>query len=133
VNKTITIRPSYEQPSGVLLAPEECRQLLWSAVRDLDRQQRDDGGSSPAPGYMALLRKLQAAAVARATPSAKVSAEPRQLTTAEAASVMGVSPQRVRQLAADGKIIARKAGRDWQVEERAAQDWRNRRAADGNR
>jgi hypothetical protein len=53
-------------------------------------------------------------------------------TLFRAALVMGVSPQRVRQLAAEKKIIASKVGRDWLVDQQAAREWRNR-SADGNR
>jgi excisionase family DNA binding protein len=53
-------------------------------------------------------------------------AQPRQLTTAQAALEMGVSRRRVRQLAEEESIIARKIGRDWAVDERSAQDWRSR-------
>jgi hypothetical protein len=115
------------QEPGVFIPVAHCRFLVDAAVVDLAKRQRDDGGASPDEGYIATLRRLQAAAVARATPSSSL--VPRQLSTAEAALVMGVSPQRVRQLAAQQSIIARKIGRDWLVDERAAQDWRNRRGA----
>lgn len=37
------------------------------------------------------------------------------LTTAEAARELGVTEQRIRQLAAAGEIKAEKWGRDWQI------------------
>lgn len=39
-----------------------------------------------------------------------------QLTVAEAADALGVSPQRVRQLIAAGRLKAEKKGRDWFIE-----------------
>lgn len=38
------------------------------------------------------------------------------LTTAEAARELGVTEQRIRQLAAAGEIKAEKWGRDWQID-----------------
>jgi len=38
------------------------------------------------------------------------------LTTFEAAKVSGYHPERIRELAREGKVIARKWGRDWQID-----------------
>jgi hypothetical protein len=114
-----------QESSGVVVRPELCAPLLRAAVVGAAKQQRDDGGAPPDAGFLALLRQLQAVAELGRAP-VTVTAEPRQLTVAEAAPVMGVSPRRVRQLAAERSIIARKAGWYWLVDERSAQQWRNR-------
>jgi excisionase family DNA binding protein len=41
----------------------------------------------------------------------------RLLTTTEVAARLGVIPRRVRQLIAEGRIKARKNGRDWLISE----------------
>lgn len=40
------------------------------------------------------------------------------LTTAEAAEALGVTPRRVRQLIAEGRLAAKKAGRDYVIDPR---------------
>jgi excisionase family DNA binding protein len=120
--------------AGVFIPVAHCRFLVDAAVVDLAARQRNDGGAAPDAGYIATLQRMQAAAAAHGTPHGRLGEEGRWLTTAEAAPVMGVSSRRVRQLAAGKRIIARKPGRDWQVDARAAEDWRDRRrATDGNR
>ena len=38
------------------------------------------------------------------------------LTTFEAAKVSGYHPERIRELAREGRVVARKWGRDWQID-----------------
>jgi excisionase family DNA binding protein len=38
------------------------------------------------------------------------------LTVAQAADLLGISPQRVRQLISAGRLKAEKAGRDWLID-----------------
>lgn len=121
------------QEPGVFVPVAHCRFLVDAAVIELHKRQANDGGAMPAPGYMATLRRMQAAVSACRIAPGSLGEERRELTTAQAALVMGVSPRRVQQLAKASKIVARKTGRDWAVDERAAQDWRGRRRADGNR
>lgn len=40
-----------------------------------------------------------------------------KLTTGEAATRLGVSERRIRSMIKDGRIRARKAGRDWRIDE----------------
>ena len=42
---------------------------------------------------------------------------PNPLTVPQAAEILGLSPQRVRALCAQGRIPARKIGRDWMIDE----------------
>lgn len=37
-------------------------------------------------------------------------------STTEAASILGVSPQRVRQLLGEGRLVGTRIGRDWLIE-----------------
>jgi excisionase family DNA binding protein len=46
---------------------------------------------------------------------------PEWLTTAEAATRLGVHPSRVTYLVRAGRLAARKWGRDWQIEEAAVE------------
>lgn len=48
----------------------------------------------------------------------------KEMTTAQAAPVMGVSEHRVRELARTGRLITRKAGRDWLVSADSARAYR---------
>lgn len=48
------------------------------------------------------------------------------LTTAEAARELGVTPRRVRQLIADGRIAAKKVGRDYVIDPRSLKAVENR-------
>ena len=116
-----------QQPAGIVVPPALCWPLFRAATVGAAKLQRDDGGAAPDDGFMALLRQLQAAAADLGRAPAKVT-ERRQLTVAEAAPVMGVSPRRVRQLAEEQKIIARKVGWYWLVDSQAAHEWRSRRA-----
>jgi hypothetical protein len=120
---------------GAFLSAAECWRLLRAAVVAAAKEQHDNGGAPLDPGFLALLNRLQRGAAAGSeVASLLATVEPRELTTAQAAIVMEVSGQRVRQLAAQQKIIARKAGWIWLVDARAAEDWRDRRrATDGNR
>lgn len=42
------------------------------------------------------------------------------IPVSEAASITGLSPRRVRELAADGSLRAEKLGRDWWISRKAA-------------
>lgn len=84
-----------------------------SAMRDLPRLE-------------AVLR--QAAASARGTPARTMEPKgrPEELTTAQAAELMGISGRRVRELARKRRIVSRKvAGRDWLIDAGSARSWRN--------
>jgi len=77
------------------------------------------------PELQAILRA--AAASARGTPARTMEprSQPEELTTSHAASVMGVSPRRVRELARTGRIVSRKvAGRDWLIDAGGARSYR---------
>lgn len=121
-------------PAGVTVPLELARPLAAVAVLGLaDYARRNGGPAVVAPRLQELITALAASASACATPLARVG--PRQLTTAQAALVMGVSPQRVRQLAAGKRIIASKTGRDWLVDAQAAEDYGRHRGhvSDGDR
>jgi hypothetical protein len=52
-------------------------------------------------------------------------ARPGELTSSQAASEMGISARRVRELARTRRIVSRKAGRDWLIDAGSARSWRN--------
>lgn len=53
----------------------------------------------------------------------------RYLTVDEASALMGVCPRQVRRLSETGAVIARKPGRDWQVDADSATDYGRRQQA----
>lgn len=111
-------------PAGATVPPELARQLVDAAVLGLAVQAGRNGGGQPPPGMRDLLARIDAAASRRACAPPVATVGPRELTTADAARVMRVSPQQVRKLAAAHKIIARKVGRDWLIDAQAAEDYR---------
>jgi excisionase family DNA binding protein len=67
-----------------------------------------------------------AAASARGTPqrTMELRAPDTEMTTAQAAAVMGVSERRVREHARTGRVNSRKAGRDWLISADSARSYR---------
>lgn len=118
-----TGRPS-AAPVGVVMPPHLAKlaaTLIEHGINDLTHRN----GGSPAIRHLAELRRALAAA-ASGTPSATLEprAAVRSYTTAEAASVMRLSQRRVRHLAATGRLIAVRRGRDWQIDWQSAEDYR---------
>ena len=91
--------------------------LAWRGYRALHR----DGIDVPVAGLPALLARLEAAASARPTQVGIVQTAP--MTVREAAAAVGVSQERIRQLARSGRIIAVKRGRDWDIYRGSAENW----------
>jgi len=56
-----------------------------------------------------------------------MSLENKTLTTAEAARELGVTEQRIRQLAAAGEIKAEKHGRDWMIDAASVEERKRRK------
>lgn len=113
------------QLDGVLVPPELARPLAAAARQGIASYDHRNGGGTVAAGLRELVDQLAAAVAPRRTPA--VTVEARQLTTAQAAPVMGVTQRRVQQLARNGDIIAAKHGRDYLVDAQAAQQWKERR------
>jgi excisionase family DNA binding protein len=98
--------------------------LVEHAVKDLCLR---NGSLSAMPDLPDLLTVLHSAAPsARGRPSRILDqpARARYLTTSEAAAVMQISARRVRHHAASGRIIARRAGRDWLIDADSARGYR---------
>lgn len=110
-------------PVGVVIAPHLAKLaagLIEHGINDLTHRN----GASPTIRHLAELRRVLAAA-ASGTPSATLEPQARTpYTTAEAASVMRLSQRRVRHLAATGRLIAVRRGRDWQIDRQSAEDYR---------
>jgi excisionase family DNA binding protein len=104
---------------GVTVPSPLCRAVARLAVLGLAELARRDGGAPPAPGLAALLCALDAAATG--SPVGRV--EPVPVTVTEAAALAGVSPRRVRQLAASGRLRARRHGRAWLIDRDSASDY----------
>lgn len=93
------------------------------------REVRQRGGTRSAMPRLGELEAIlrTAAASARGTPSRTMEprSRPEELTTAQAADLMGVSARRVRELARTGRIVSRKvAGRDWLIDAGSARSYR---------
>ena len=115
-----------QHPAGVTVPPELCRFLHVAVLTQLQAEERLNAGGIPPAGLAELLRELRVSA--RRTPAATIgTVDPTPVTVAEAAELAGVSPRRIQQLAAEGKIRARRFGRDWQIDPQSARDWPARR------
>ncbi len=99
--------------------------LIEFGAKDLTRR---NGGPPHMPGLPVLRKILDASA--SATPSGTLEPPSRApYTTSEAAKVMEVSVSRARYLAAAGRLIACKVGRDWLIDPDSAQDYRRKGTA----
>jgi excisionase family DNA binding protein len=115
-----------QEPRGVLVAPELCAWLYRAAIEMIRSEERRNGGGQPPRGLAELFGQLRIAASGR-LPGRIGTVEPTPVTVAEAAQLAGVSPRRIRQLAASGRIRARRHGRDWLIDPHAAREWPARR------
>ena len=90
--------------------------------------RRRDGGGEPVPGLAALVSQLTGAA--RGTPVDSMDGAASSpfcwVAAGEAAALMGCGPRQARHLARQGKIRARKLGRDWLFDRQAAEDYGRR-------
>ena len=116
------------EPAGSAVVPPHLVKLTTLLVQHGVRALCLSNGSlSAIPDLPELLKILRsAAASARGRPSRILDqpAQPQWLTTDEAADLMGISARRVRHHAASGRIIARRAGRDWQIDADSARSYR---------
>lgn len=121
-----------EPPAGVVV-PAELTRMVEALIRyGLDGFERRNGVAPDIPGLNALLVQLRAAAVTASGTRRRIVVSPagtagHNLTSSEAAQVMGISPRRVRGLAKRGDLIARKRGRDWQIDADSATGYGDRR------
>jgi excisionase family DNA binding protein len=137
---------------GVYVAGEGCAllsEVLSAGIRALTRPARGGMPVPPPPALVELATAVQAAAIehaaARHRDLARLAAEKAaiagdlaplsggaplgdgEIGVTQAARILGVSPQRVRQLTATGRIPARMAGSQWairRVDVEAYQEWR---------
>jgi hypothetical protein len=86
------------------------------------------GGTRSAMRDLPELQRVLGAAVASASGCPPRTMEPQsrpaELTTSEAAALMGISARRVRHHARNGRLIARKRARDWLIDAASARDYR---------
>jgi hypothetical protein len=111
---------------GVIVPPHLCRALARLAVVGLAELSRRDGGLTTAPGLAALLARLDASA---SGPAVETMEAQRWLAAREAAELAGTSARHARRLAAAGRLIARRRGRDWEIDEASARDYGRERKA----
>ncbi|HEV3381662.1 MAG TPA: hypothetical protein VG142_11860 [Trebonia sp.] len=108
--------PARLAPLAALLVEYAAKEIAQrtgtrSALRDL-------------PELQAILLPAAASARGRVTSTMEPRARPEELTTAQAADVMGVSERRVREHARTARLIARKvAARDWLIDADSARDY----------
>lgn len=100
-----------EQAAAGRLHPDRLLELrlAWAAIRDAGRQWQQwrasvDGTAEPLPAE---------------TPEG--SNREREIDTAAAGALLGVSDRRVRQLAATGDLAARRVGRAWLIDRSAVE------------
>lgn len=104
------------------VSPELARGLLRLLTAAVDHEARAHG-ALPGPALNAFLRELHAAtaAVNGSTPTSENGSESAaqsivEITTDQAAEVMGCSARRIRQLVHAGRVRARRAGHTWLVD-----------------
>jgi excisionase family DNA binding protein len=100
--------------------------LVELGAREITQRGGARSAMQGLPQLEAILRA--AAASARGTPARTMEPQgrPEELTTAQAAELMGISARRVRELARKRRIVSRKvAGRDWLIDAGSARSWRN--------
>jgi excisionase family DNA binding protein len=93
------------------------------------REITQRGGSRSAmqglPQLEAILRTAVASAHGTPAPTIELRSQPEELTTDQAAELMGISARRVRELARTGRIVSRKvAARDWLIDAGSARSYR---------
>lgn len=101
-------------PSGM------ARAVVDAAVRELAARSRRDGTAAITPGVRDVLAALDVSGSAH--PFASMDGT-RWVSTAEAARLSGIPQSTVRRLAANGRIRARRPGRDRQVDLDSAMDY----------
>jgi hypothetical protein len=99
--------------------------LVELGARDITQRGGTRSAMRDLPELQAILRA--AAASARGTPAGTMEPPGRaeELTSDQAADVMGISARRVRELARTRRIVSRKAGRDWLIDAGSARSWRS--------
>jgi excisionase family DNA binding protein len=116
-----------QEPRGVLVAPELCAWLYRAAIEMVNSEERRNGGGGILPrGLAELFAELRTAASGR-LPGRIGTVDPTPVTVTSAAQLAGVSPRHIRRLAAEGKIRARRHGRDWLIDPQGAREWPARR------
>jgi hypothetical protein len=104
---------------GVVVPPHLCRAVARVLVVGLAELSRRDGGVPAAPGLARLLAELSASGHGPVI----VGSVPSGMGTSEAAALIGVAPRSARRLAASGRLIARRCGRDWELDPQSVQDY----------
>jgi excisionase family DNA binding protein len=109
-------------PIGVIGGPEAIA-LLW--FRDMDSYQRQHRGANvDLDRATAVLRLVSAAyRAAPSSPNGTFPAEPaehvpqsnRQLTTAQASTVIGITPRAIRKAITNGRLHAERSGGRWLI------------------
>ena len=119
-----TVRPGPEQaiPLPLRLAPLAAF-LVELAAKEITQRGGTRSAMRDLPELEAILRAP--ATGARATPARTMGSrqKPEELTTVQAAPLMGISASRVREHAKTGRIIARKVGRDWLIDAGSARSY----------
>jgi hypothetical protein len=124
-----TKTPQGAGTGGTVTIPADLAPLAAFLVELGARQITEQGGTRSAMPRLGELQAIlrDAAASARGTPARtmELRAQPEELTSSQAASEMGISARRVRELARTRRIVSRKTGRDWLIDAGSARSWRN--------
>jgi excisionase family DNA binding protein len=100
--------------------------LVELGAREIEQRGGSRAVMQDLPELEAILRAA-AASSAYGRPADRMPREARraELTTSQAAMVIGISAHRVRELARNGRLVARKvAGRDWLIDAGSARSYR---------
>lgn len=128
VERVSTVTPF---PDGVIVPPHLAALLEKLIGYGLAELASRNGHLPAIPELEDLCSRLHIAAISargRAAGRLEPRTQPHYLTTRQAAAAMGISTRRVRQLAAAGRIVARKTDRDWTIDPSAVRNYTGRAA-----
>lgn len=116
---------------GVFVPRELCRPTARALTIWARKEVERNGGARIVPEVLALISALDSAAMsASGRPFATMDTHC-WLAVGEAARRAGISARHARRLAKDGRLIARKDGRDWLIDSRSADEYHRRERARG--
>ncbi|MFD3525060.1 helix-turn-helix domain-containing protein [Streptomyces sp. NPDC058653] len=112
------------EDGSVVVPPALAGELLRRLLRDVTAEVNANGGV-PSPACRELLWSLHTASVAEEKAASSDSGTPAgpvgsvEISTTEAAQVLGCSAEYARRLARAGRLPARRVGRQWLIREAA--------------
>jgi excisionase family DNA binding protein len=126
----------FQEDGSVVIPASIAPEVLRALVRDLSERVRVDGGEV-SPAVRGVLFALRTASDQQPCPaggsasgtSSDLGVSVREVTTEQAAELLGCSRRYVRRLASLKRVTARRAGRVWLIDRASLDAYRNGGAA----